>query len=161
MLNDDVGAVIRTRGDPQDAVASSTTVRSLGQQVLPMIELMNDVLQRRTGLSDAAKGLDPKALQSSTQIGVEAVINGAQERTELVARVLAETGFKDLFVGLYNEVCEAPNQRRTLRINGKWSEIDTGTFDASHGRRGQFDPRQGLRHRAADDPAADQDRPAD
>ena len=36
---------------------------------------LNDVLQRRTGLSDAAKGLDPKALQSSTMIGVEAIIN--------------------------------------------------------------------------------------
>ena len=47
--------------------------------------------------------------------------------------MLAETGFKDLFTGLYNEVCEAPNQRRTLRINGKWSDIDTGTFDASMG----------------------------
>ena len=79
----------------------------LGQQMMPVIELLNDVLQRRTGLSDAAKGLDPKALQSSTMIGVEAIINGAQERIELVARVLAETGFKDLFVGLYNEVCRS------------------------------------------------------
>jgi hypothetical protein len=132
VLNDDVGAVIRTRGDVNNAVAFNN-VPFLGQQMLPLFELMNDVLQRRTGLSDAAKGLDAKALQSSSQIGVEAVINGAQERTELVARVLAETGFKDLFTGLYNEVCEAPNQRRTLRINGKWSDVDTGTFDASMG----------------------------
>ena len=132
VLNDDVGAVIRTRGDVNNAVAFNN-VPFLGQQMLPMFELMNDVLQRRTGLNDAAKGLDPKALQSSTSIGVEAIINGAQERTELVARVLAETGFKDLFTGLYNEVCEAPNQRRTLRINGKWSDVDTGTFDASMG----------------------------
>ena len=132
VLNDDVGAVIRTRGNPQEAVFFNA-VPFLGQQMLPMLELMNDQLQRRTGLSDAAKGLDPKALQSSTHIGVEAIINGAQERTELVARVLAETGFKDLFTGLYNEVCEAPNQRRTLRINGKWSDVDTDTFDASMG----------------------------
>ena len=61
-------------------------------------------------------------------IGVEAVINGQQERIELVARVLAETGFKDLFTGLYNEIAESPNQRRTLRINGSWTDIDTGAF---------------------------------
>ena len=132
VLNDDVGAVIRTRGDVQNAVAFNN-VPFLGQQMLPLLEMLNDVLQRRTGLSDAAKGMDPKALQSSTSIGVEAIINGAQERTELVARVLAETGFKDLFTGLYNEVCEAPNQRRSLRINGKWTDIDTSTFDASMG----------------------------
>jgi hypothetical protein len=131
-LNDDLGAVIRTRGDPNSAVAFSATP-FVGQQAMPVLDLLNNVLQRRTGLSDAAKGLDPKALQSSTMIGVQAIINGQQERTELVARVLAETGFKDLFAGLYNEVAEAPNQRRTLRLNGKWTDVDTGTFDASMG----------------------------
>ena len=130
--NDDVGGIIRVRGNPGDAISYVTTPFA-GQQALPIIELMNDVLQRRTGMSDAAKGLDPKQLQSSTQIGVEAIINGQQERTELIARVLAETGFKDLFEGLYNEVAESPNQRRTLRINGKWTPIDTSTFDASMG----------------------------
>jgi hypothetical protein len=131
-LNDDLGAVIRTRGDPRATVAFATTPFA-GQQALPILEMLDAVLTKRTGLSDAAKGLDPKALQSSTQIGVEAIINGQQERVELVARVLAETGFKDLFTGLYNEVAEAPNQRRTLRINGQWTDIDTGAFDASMG----------------------------
>jgi hypothetical protein len=129
-LNDDLGAVIRTRGDPGSTVMFTSTP-FLGQQALPVVQMLNEVLQRRTGLSDAAKGLDPKALQSSTMIGVEAVINGAQERTELVARVLCETGFKDLFVGLYNEICENPNQKRTLKIRGKFVPYDTGTFDAS------------------------------
>ena len=131
-LNDDLGAVIRSRGDPSSAVAFNN-IPFLGQACLPIIEFLNDVLQRRTGLSDAAKGLDPKALQSSTMIGVEAVINGAQERTELVARVLAETGFRDLFAGLYNEICENPSQQRTLKINGEWVDYDTSTFDASMG----------------------------
>ena len=131
-LNDDLGAVIRTRGDPSAAVAFSKTP-FVGADAMPVVELLNDVLQRRTGLSDAAKGLDPKALQSSTMIGVEAIINGAQERTELVARILAETGFKELFSGLYNEVCENPNQKRTLRINGKFINYDTSLFDASMG----------------------------
>jgi hypothetical protein len=129
-LSDDLGAVIRVRGDPSSAVMYTQTP-FLGQQMLPILELLDTVLQRRTGLSDAAKGLDPKALQSSTMIGVEAVINGQQERTELVARVLCETGFKDLFSGLFNEVCENPAQQRTLKVNGNWTDYDTSTFDAS------------------------------
>ena len=131
-LNDDLGAVIRARGDPNSAVAFNN-IPFLGQAALPIIEFLNDVLQRRTGLSDAAKGLDPKALQSSTMVGVEAVINGAQERTELVARVLAETGFKDLFRGLFDEICENPSQQRTLKVNGAWTDYDTSTFDSSMG----------------------------
>ena len=129
-LNDDLGAVIRTRGDPSAAVMYTQTP-FVGQAALPIIELMNDMLSRRTGLTDAAKGLDPKAIQSSTQIGVEAVINGAQERVELVARVLAETGFKDLFVGLVNEIAENPSPPRMLHINGKFVPFDPSTMDAS------------------------------
>lgn len=129
-LNDDLGPVIRVNGDPNSAVLVSSTP-FLGQQVMPLIDALNDQLARRTGLTDAAKGLDPKALQSSTEIGVEAVINGAQERVELMARVLCETGFKDLFEGLFNEVCENPNQKRTLKLRGKWTECDPSTFDES------------------------------
>lgn len=128
-LNDDLGAVIRTRGDPQNAVQFATTP-FVGQAALPVLEYLDAVQSRRTGLSDAAKGLDPKALQSSTMIGVEAVINGQQERTELVARVLAETGYRDLFHGLFNEIVECENQTRTLKINGKWTTYSTSMFDA-------------------------------
>jgi hypothetical protein len=131
-MNDDLGAIIRTRGDPSGTVMYTQTPFA-GQAALPVLEFLNDTLQRRTGLSDAAKGLDPKALQSSTMIGVDAIISGAQERIELIARCLAETGFKDLFSGLYNEVCENPNQQRTLRIRGNWQTYDTSTFDASMG----------------------------
>ena len=81
-LNDDLGAVIRTRGDPSQSVMYTQTP-FVGQSAMPVVEMLNDVLARRTGLTDAAKGLDPKALQSSTQIGVEAIVNGAQERVEL------------------------------------------------------------------------------
>ena len=128
-LNDDLGAVIRTRGDPQNAVQFATTP-FVGQQALPVLQYLDAVQQRRTGLSDAARGLDPKQLQSSTQIGVEAIINGQQERTELVARVLAETGYRDLFHGLFNEIVENENQQRTLRVNGNWQVYDTSMFDA-------------------------------
>jgi hypothetical protein len=128
-LNDDLGAVIRTRGDPSNAVQFASTP-FVGQQALPILQYLDTVQQKRTGLSDAARGLDPKVLQSSTMIGVEAVINGQQERTELVARVLAETGYRDLFHGLFNEVVENENQTRTLKVNGAWQTYQTSMFDA-------------------------------
>ena len=128
--NDDVGAIIRTRGDPSASVMFAN-IPFLGRDVMPVVEMLNDVLARRTGLTDAAKGLDPKALQSSTQLGVDAIIQGAQERVELMARILAETGFRDLFAGVYNEICENPNQRRMLKLRGKYVPCDTSTFDPS------------------------------
>ena len=92
-LNDDLGAVIRTRGDPSAAVQFRLHPLRRPEAALPVLEYLDSVQQRAApGLvSTRRAGLDPKALQSSTMIGVEAVINGQQERTELVARVLAET----------------------------------------------------------------------
>lgn len=129
-LNDDLGAVVRARGAPADAIMYTQTP-FVGQPAMEVVTLLNDMLTRRTGLSDAAKGLDPKAIQSSTQIGVEAVINGAQERVELVARTLCETGFIDLFKGIFCEICENPNPVRMLRMSGKFVAFDPSTFDAN------------------------------
>ena len=159
-LNDDLGAVIRTRGDPGAAVQFATTP-FVGQAALPVLEYLDAVQQRRTGLSDAAKGMDPKQLQSSTQIGVEAIINGQQERTELVARVLAETGYRDLFHGLFNEIVENENQARTLRINGNWQTYDTSMFDADMSVEVNPTLGKGSRHGENDDVAADQERSGD
>jgi hypothetical protein len=129
-LNDDLGAVIRTRGDPNTAVAFSNTP-FVGQQAIPVIEQLDMLLSRRTGQTDASKGLDPKSLQSSTTLGVDAIISGAQERTELVARVLCETGFVHMFRGIYDEICENPNQERIVKIRGKFVNFNTSLFDAS------------------------------
>ena len=40
-LNDDLGAVIRTRGDRQSSV-DFTNIPFLGQQIMPVIEMLND-----------------------------------------------------------------------------------------------------------------------
>jgi hypothetical protein len=129
-LNDDLGAVIRTRGDPSSTV-SFNKIPFIGEEALAVIGAVDALAQRRTGISEASRGLDPKALQSTALVGVDAVIQGAQERIELVARILAETGFKHLFKGLLEEISENPAPDRTIQIRGKWIEIQPSLFDAS------------------------------
>lgn len=128
VLNDEIGAVIRTKGSPSDTV-QSIMHQFVGQPVFEMFNVMETLRQQRTGISDASKGLDPKALQSTTLSGVEAVVSGAQERIELCARILAETGLKPLFQGLLRECVNSPNQERMIMLRGKWVNIDPSTFD--------------------------------
>lgn len=128
VMNDEIGAAIRTKGDP------ATTVQSLmhqfvGQPVFAMFEVMETLRQQRTGINDASKGLDPKALQSTATSGVDTIISGAQERIELCARILAETGMTSLFRGLLREVVNNPNKPRTIELRGKWVKVDPSTFD--------------------------------
>lgn len=128
VLNDEIGAPIRTTADPQSAVMSINH-NFVGQPVFSMFEVMERLRQARTGISDASKGVDPKALQSTTLPGVDAIIQGAQERIELCARILAETGMKQLFKGLLREIVAKPNRERTIKLRGKWVNVDPSTFD--------------------------------
>lgn len=130
VLNDEIGASIRTKGNPMETV-QSLTHQFVGQPVFMMFEVMENLRRQRTGINDASKGLDPKALQSTAISGVDAIISGAQERIELCARILAETGMADLFRGLLREVVNNPNAKRTIQLRGRWVEIDPSTFDAN------------------------------
>ena len=128
VLNDEIGAPIRTTGSPTDAVMSINH-NFVGQPVFGMFEVMERLRQSRTGISDASKGVDPRALQSTNVTGIDAIVQGAQERIELCARILAETGMKQLFRGLLREIVNNPNQERTVQLRGKWVNVNPSTFD--------------------------------
>jgi hypothetical protein len=130
VLNDEIGAAIRTKGSPSDTVMSLTS-EFVGQPVFAMFDAMERLRQQKTGISDASKGLDPKALQSTALSGVDAIISGAQERIELIARLMAETLLKPLFKGLLREITNSPNQERAIQLRGKWTKVSPSTFDAN------------------------------
>jgi hypothetical protein len=128
VLNDEIGAPIRTTTDPAAAVMSINH-NFVGQPVFQMFEVMEGLRQSRTGISDASKGVDPRALQSTNVTGIDAIVQGAQERIELCARILAETGMKQLFRGLLREIVSHPNQERTIQLRGKWTNVNPSTYD--------------------------------
>jgi len=128
VLNDEIGAPIRTTADPASAVMSITH-QFVGQPVFQMFQIMEGLRQSRTGISDASKGVDPRALQSTNVTGIDAIVQGAQERIELCARILAETGMKQMFKGLLREIVNNPNQERMIQLRGKWTNVNPSTFD--------------------------------
>jgi hypothetical protein len=129
-LNTELGATIRTKGNPAETVAQLPTI-FVGQPAFDMMQYLDTIRVARTGISDASKGIDPKALQSTTVKGVDMLINGAQERIELVARILCETGFKDMFKGLLQEIVENPNHNRMVKLRGKWVQVFPDAYDAT------------------------------
>lgn len=127
-LNDEVGAIIRTRGAPSEAVFP-ILIDFVGRDAFEMKSQIDALRQSRTGISEASKGLDPKALQSTTMMGVDLIATGAQERIELIALILANTGIKQMYKGLLREITANPNKQDQMQVNGKWMEIDPSTFD--------------------------------
>lgn len=128
VLADGVGRVLRFKGNPGDSM-KELRATFVGEEIFTMMDKLDMVRQSRTGISEASKGVDPKAFQSTNLAGIDQVINGAQERIELIARILAETGFKDLMRGLLYETVRYPNRKRMLKMRGKWVEYDQSTYD--------------------------------
>ena len=59
-----------------------------------------------------------------------ATVQGAQERIELIARLFAENGMKRLFKGLLKMVVRHQDRPRTIKLRGKWVEVDPRYWDA-------------------------------
>ena len=127
VLNPEVGRIIRVRQAGQMREVATPFV---GQAALPVLEYMNSVLENRTGRSKAAAGLDADALQSSTKAAVAATISAAQQRTELFARVFAETGMRDLMKLILRLVVQHQDGPRTVRLRNQYVEVDPRHWDA-------------------------------
>ena len=130
VLNDDVGAVIRTRGDPAAAVAYTKTPYA-GADVQTSIDYLDRVRASRTGITEASRGLDPKALQSTALVGIDAIVTGAQDRIELLARMLAETGLRPTLRGLLQEITDNPQPEKVIELRGRWVPVNPSAFDAT------------------------------
>jgi hypothetical protein len=69
-------------------------------------------------------GLDADALQSTTATAVAAQVNAAQGKIEMIARVFAETGVKQLFRLILTLCLHHGKKDQMIRLNNKFVPID-------------------------------------
>jgi len=130
ILNTEIGGPIRVRGTSniQQAVQPLITPFT-GRDGLGVLQYLDEVKEQRTGQSPGVNGLDADALQSSTKEAVTAAINATQAQQEMLVRFLAET-MRDLFTGLLKLLVKHAPQKRTVRLRGKWVDVDPRAWDA-------------------------------
>lgn len=127
LLNTEIGGLIRVK---QPGMIREVAHRFLGPDMLPIMLRMDDIRATRTGQSKASQGLDPDILQSTTKTAVSATMSKAQERLEIVARIFAETGMKQLFRGLLKTMIQHQDIPRIVRLRNEYVEVDPRTWDA-------------------------------
>jgi hypothetical protein len=127
VLNNETGAIIRMRAPGMVQPFSTPFV---GQAAFPMLDYMDQMREDRTGMSKAAMGLDPDALQSTTKAAVAATVSASNQRLELQARILAE-GMKKLFKGILYLMTTHQDKPRMVRLRNEWVQIDPRVWDAS------------------------------
>jgi hypothetical protein len=126
VLTSTAGGVIRMK-NPAGIVP--LTVQSSAGQSFPMLQYLDEVSSKRTGVSDLNQGLDANVLQNVSATAVATMTAQSQGKLELIARVFADTGIKNIFQGILQLVCKYQDKERMMRINNKPTVIDPREWD--------------------------------
>jgi hypothetical protein len=100
------------------------TVPATAAQSFPMLEYLDSVMQKRSGVAQAGQVLDPSILQNTTATAIAAMQQSGAGRIEMIARIFADTGVKDLFTGIFHLLCKYQDKERVIRLRGKYISID-------------------------------------
>ena len=121
LLTSAPGGVVRIKS--QGAV-QPLSVPPTASQSFPMLDYMDQVLQKRSGVTSTSQGIDPNILQNTTATAIAAMQQAGSGRIEMIARIFADTGVKDLFSGIFHLLLKYQDNPRVIRLRGKYVSID-------------------------------------
>lgn len=103
------GSPIRLKAGarPSDNHVAWLQVPNVSAGVLAALEYLNTVKENRTGVVRNNQGLEADSLQNDTARGLGMLMTAAQQRQDLIARVLAETAVKRLYRLVYRAIKKA------------------------------------------------------
>jgi len=125
LITSTAGGVIRAKSP--NAV-QQLVVQNVASQAFPMLQYLDTIQSKRTGVSDASQGLDPSVLQNVTAAAVASMQQAGAGKIELMARIFAETGVKSLFKGILHLLCKYQDKARLVRMRGEFVEFDPRTW---------------------------------
>ena len=97
----------------------------LGQSAFQMLDYVDQLREKRTGVSERTQGLDPNALGPNTAASaVNQVMTASQQRIELIARVFGETGLTDLFLLMYKAILQNQTSKDIFRLRDEYVEVN-------------------------------------
>jgi hypothetical protein len=126
LLTNRPGGIVRTRS-PNALTPIATP--SLSANSFQMLEYWENIKTGRTGVNPTTQGLSANVLKTHVTTGaVTAALTNSQGRLELIARVFADTGVRNMFKQIYNLVQRYENRKRVVRLNNQYFEIDPASW---------------------------------
>lgn len=126
VLNTEIGAAIRAR---QPGMVQPLEVPFPGREAYPLLEMLEQKREQRTGIGRAAMGLDGSALQSTTPDAARQTMSAAQAQVDLIARIFAETGMKRVFRGILRLLTQHQNNEMQVALNGRTLTVNPARWD--------------------------------
>lgn len=127
LMNHTVGHPIRLKA--AGATVQVISVPSQLQQTLPMLMWLEQDSQNKLGVTKAAQGLDPNAMQSTDKDAVKNTIALSQGQVELAVRNIIETGIIPMFRKILRLSIEHLDRIQVIRTMGTLVPIDQMFLD--------------------------------
>lgn len=89
----------------------------------PMLEYMDGIKENRTGATRYNQGTDADSLNKTAR-GIQLIQSAGQQRLDLIARIFAETGVKDLMRGIVYMLSRYSSKPMTIKLRNKWVDVD-------------------------------------
>ena len=124
LLNNTPGRPVRSRsGDAVRPIGAG----SLSFDVQGALEYIATMGEQRSGIVRNAQGLNPDTLHDTAQ-GAQQLMSAAQKRVRMIARVFAETGVKDLFLGIHDMLRKHGTEVDTVKLRGSWAPVQPASW---------------------------------
>jgi hypothetical protein len=127
VMNNAIGAPIKTKGRAELQVFD---IPFTAGGLLPVIEWLEADSEQRVGVTKAATGLDPDAMQSTDKNAVMNTIQLSQGQVELMVRNIIETALIPLFRKVLRLSMRHMSPIQMLRYKGAVVPVDITNFNA-------------------------------
>lgn len=122
MLVSRPGGVVRVNGSPSTEIIPLVNPVT-GAAAVQMIEYMDTVRENRTGITKYNQGLDSGSL-NKTASGISQIMSASQQRIELMARLIAESGVKELFMLVHKYSLQYMRKTEIVKLRNEWVPIN-------------------------------------
>ena len=129
LLTSTAGGVVRIK-NPNALVPMA--VQSSAGQSFPMLEYLDSIQAKRSGVTETSQGLDPNILQNVTATAVSAMSSAAGGKLELIARIFADTGVSSLMKGILHLLCKYQDKERIIKVNNKFVPMNPREWDTEY-----------------------------
>jgi len=118
LLTNRPGGIVRTKSAPSQVMMPLQN-QTLSNQAFPLLTYLDTIKEERSGVTKYNQGMDTDTL-NKTASGINTILSQSQMRLELIARVFAETGVKDMFKKIFELVVKYQDKERIVKIKNNF-----------------------------------------
>jgi len=128
LLTPRAAGIINVEGEgPISDSIQPFVVPPISGEIFGAIEYLDSAREIRTGVTRFNQGMDPESL-NKTATGFKGIMDASAQRTELIARMIAETGIKPLFNKIIENISRYQDDKTEIRVLGKPMEINPSSW---------------------------------